>query len=245
MRPDSARVHLPHGVVAIYEVGSGPSIVLLHGMGSSHRSWHRVARDLATERRVVVPDLPGFGGSDPVGAGFQPAAVADVIAAALKERGVEPFDLVGHSLGGLVAVVLADRHPALVRCLILVAPAGLQPRLALPGLAIGRMLEALIGVRRELGGPVAASAQARRLMFGAWSTIRSGCTPSTRESCSRPRGVRPASARASRPRSTRTSARRWHASRCPSPSCGVWRTGCSRWPAPPRRGRPGLARRCI
>jgi pimeloyl-ACP methyl ester carboxylesterase len=166
LTPELVRVHLPHGVVVVEESGAGKPVVLLHGMGSSHRSWHRVRRDLSRDARVLAPDLPGYAGSDPVGVGFSPSSVADVLVAVLRDRGATDCLLVGHSLGGLVAVTLADRHPGMVRRLVLVAPAGLQPRLALPGEAIGRILEALIGVRRELGRPVATSAQARRVMFG-------------------------------------------------------------------------------
>jgi pyruvate dehydrogenase E2 component (dihydrolipoamide acetyltransferase) len=163
---DLAVVHLPHGQVLLEDRGSGEATVLLHGMGSSHRSWYRVARELARTGRVIAPDLPGFGGSDPAGAGFRPSVVADALAAAIAARAVDDYVLVGHSLGGLVAVALADRHPARVRRLVLVSPAGLQQRLSLPGQAIGRVLETLIDVRRELGGAVATSPQARRVMFG-------------------------------------------------------------------------------
>jgi pimeloyl-ACP methyl ester carboxylesterase len=161
-----AVVQLAHGGVLLEDSGEGPAIVLLHGMGSSHRSWYRVARELTGTGRVLVPDLPGFGGSDPAGAGFRPSAVADVLADAIAARDVDEFLLVGHSLGGLVAAALADRHPRRVRRLVLVSPAGLQQRLVLPGQAIGRVLETLIGVRRELGAAVATSPQARRAMFG-------------------------------------------------------------------------------
>jgi pimeloyl-ACP methyl ester carboxylesterase len=166
MTASLAVVHLSNGDVLLEDSGSGPATVLLHGMGSSHRSWYRVSRELSRTGRVIAPDLPGFGGSDPAGAGFRPSAVADVLAEAIASRGVDECLLVGHSLGGLVAAALADRHPARVRRLVLVAPAGLQQRLALPGQAIGRVLETLIGVRRELGGTVATSPQARRVMFG-------------------------------------------------------------------------------
>jgi pimeloyl-ACP methyl ester carboxylesterase len=158
-------VRLPHGTLFVHERGDGRPLVLVHGMGSSHRSWHRVATALEGERRVLALDLPGFGRSDPVGPGFRPAAVAEAVGDALAALDVDEFDLVGHSLGGMVATHLADREPRRVRRLVLVAPAGLSPRLALPGPAVGRVLETLIGLRRELGMSIAANPRARWVML--------------------------------------------------------------------------------
>ena len=100
------------------EAGAGDALVLLHGVGASRGVWRRAMPRLARRRRVLAPDLPGFGGSDPAGAGFDLDAVADALAAGLADRAAAPFDLVGNSLGGAVAVVLAARRPDLVRAVI-------------------------------------------------------------------------------------------------------------------------------
>jgi pimeloyl-ACP methyl ester carboxylesterase len=114
--------------LAVEMTGSGEPLVLIHGIASDSGIWATVAPELAHGRTVVTVDLPGFGRSEPVGAGFDLAEVAVAIRAGLGEHGVgEPFDLVGHSLGGGVAIQFAAQHPDAVRRLILVAPAGLRP----------------------------------------------------------------------------------------------------------------------
>jgi pyruvate dehydrogenase E2 component (dihydrolipoamide acetyltransferase) len=137
--------------------------VLVHGVGASRRIWEPVLPRLAVARRVICVDLPGFGESPPVGEGFDLAAVADRVAAI---AGVPRFDLVGHSLGGAVAVALAARRPDAVRRLVLVAPAGLAPRPARVAEALGALAAPASHVRRVLGGPFADRASARRAMFG-------------------------------------------------------------------------------
>jgi aspartate dehydrogenase len=95
--------------------GAGPSVLLLHGIGSSATSWQRQADRLASDYRLIAPDLRGYGDSpDPSG---PPSldAVADDLAALLDG----PAHVVGVSFGALAALALARRHPALVRSLVL------------------------------------------------------------------------------------------------------------------------------
>ena len=114
--------------LAVQETGTGEPLVLIHGIATDRRIWDMVVPDLAQTRRVVTLDLPGFGGSEPVGDDFELERVAKRIARGLSGRGLRgPVDLVGHSLGGGVAITLAALHPRLIRRLILVAPAGLRP----------------------------------------------------------------------------------------------------------------------
>jgi pimeloyl-ACP methyl ester carboxylesterase len=114
--------------LALDDVGTGEPLVLLHGIATDRRIWDLVLGHLGDTRRVLAPDLPGFGESPPVGEDFDLREVADWIVDGLAQEGVAgPFDLVGHSLGGGIAIVLAAAHPQLVRRLVLVAPAGLRP----------------------------------------------------------------------------------------------------------------------
>ena len=160
--------------VATVSVGDGEPIVLLHGVGTNRTIWYRAAPLVAAggnggaSRRVVTPDLPGFGESPPAGAGFDLEVVADHLADGLAGAIEGPFDLLGHSLGGAVATVLAARHPELVRRLVLMAPAGLTPRPQHLGLLAGMAGRGLIPVRREVGRRLAGSAAMRRvLLYGA------------------------------------------------------------------------------
>jgi pimeloyl-ACP methyl ester carboxylesterase len=155
--------------VAVDARGSGEPIVLLHGLGASRRLWHRVAPLLASSgRRVLAPDLPGFGESPPAGAGFEFPAVTEALAGALRHRTQEPFDLLGHSLGGAVALEFAVAHPELVRRLVLAAPAGFTPRSWPVASVAGRLAEPALAARRIAGRPLSLSPSARRvLLWGA------------------------------------------------------------------------------
>ena len=104
------------------DTGEGPPLVLVHGSPGEGRSWARVMRHLA-DFRVLTPDLPGYGGSDPVPP--QPAgrtaSIARAIAALISGIG-EPVWLAGHSYGGNVALHAALRAPQTVRGLLLLEP---------------------------------------------------------------------------------------------------------------------------
>jgi pimeloyl-ACP methyl ester carboxylesterase len=149
-------------IVAVEEIGRGEPLVLIHGLATTRRIWATVAPELARKRRVVMLDVPGFGESPPAGAGFELEAVAARIAGALSDHA--PFDLVGHSLGGGLALTLAARHPESVKRLVLVAPAGLT---ALPRAAstlLAATSEPLLAVRRRLAG-LSRSPWGRRLLL--------------------------------------------------------------------------------
>jgi pimeloyl-ACP methyl ester carboxylesterase len=135
----------------VQELGTGAPLVLLHGLGATQQIWSLVVSALATERRVITLDLPGFGASAPVGNGFDLTSVAERVARALAAQRVRaPYDLVGHSLGGAVALTLAATRPRLINRLVLVAPAGLQRPMHVPPLLLGAGAEGLLAARRRL-----------------------------------------------------------------------------------------------
>ncbi len=161
--------------LAVERTGSGEPLVLLHGIATDSRIWTTVAPELARQRSVVTVDLPGFGRSEPVGDDFDLSEVAAAILAGLREHGVEgPFDLVGHSLGGGVAIEFAAAHPDALSSLTLVAPAGLRP--FPPAIAnvitSGRMANLLAGsadaflAARRGAAPLTDLAWGRRLLLG-------------------------------------------------------------------------------
>ena len=152
--------------LALTHTGDGPALVLVHGVGATRSIWARVVEQLADGHAVTAVDLPGFGDSPPVGPGFDLDEVADAVAEGLAAAGVpRPFALVGHSLGGAVALTLAHRHPDMVDRLVLVAPAGLSPRPPWLAEAFGLAASVLVPVRRLAGGPLVGSAAARALML--------------------------------------------------------------------------------
>ena len=100
-------------------------VVLLHGLNDSYLSWKRVAPALAVDRRVLMPDLPGYGLSDRPNASYALQWHAQVMAKWLEAVGLEKVDIVGHSFGGGVAQVMLLECPTRIRRLVLVASGGL------------------------------------------------------------------------------------------------------------------------
>ena len=113
----SAPLHLH-----VYRVspGGGACVVLLHGFPLDHRMWDDVAALLPDDVTVVAPDLPGLGAS-PLDASQPPSVVvaADAVAVTVRAAGFDEIVVAGLSMGGYVALALAERHPELVAGLVL------------------------------------------------------------------------------------------------------------------------------
>lgn len=99
--------------------GRGPTVVLLHGYGDTGDMWVPLARELARDHRVIVPDLRGMGLSARADAGFEKVNEAADIIAVLDALKVGQIDLVAHDIGNMVAYALAARNPDRVRRLVL------------------------------------------------------------------------------------------------------------------------------
>ncbi|MBL8379309.1 MAG: alpha/beta hydrolase [Burkholderiales bacterium] len=112
------------GIVAWREAGTGPPLVLLHGIGSGSASWQAQLDQLSRRFRVLAWDAPGYGGSSPL-ARQEPLAsdYAAVVHAWLAALGVSEPVVVGHSLGAIVAAAWAARADAHARGLLLASPA--------------------------------------------------------------------------------------------------------------------------
>lgn len=89
--------------------GSGKLLLLIHGIGSSHRSWNRIIEGLAAQREVIVLDLPGFGDSKPLTGEISIATLADAVTLFLKEKDLIGIDAVGSSMGARLVLELARR----------------------------------------------------------------------------------------------------------------------------------------
>src|SRR5207248_11525753 len=132
-----------HGHRVIYRIaGSGPPVVLIHGMVNSSRHWEEVALRLADSYTVVAPDLIGHGDSATPRGDYSIGAHAAVIRDLLTVIGIERATIVGHSLGGGIAMQFFYQFPQRTERLILVSSGGLghevSPMLrsaAIPGIS--------------------------------------------------------------------------------------------------------------
>jgi pimeloyl-ACP methyl ester carboxylesterase len=109
------------------EAGTGPVVVLLHGLGGSTASWAFNVSALAQKYRVIVPDQIGFGRSDKPTINYRVATYVDFLDKFLDELKVERASLVGNSMGGWIAAAYAVAHPARVDKLVLADAAGFAP----------------------------------------------------------------------------------------------------------------------
>ena len=114
-----------HGYRRAYRVaGSGPAILLIHGIGDNSTTWATVQTKLAQRFTVIAPDLLGHGKSDKPRADYSVAAYANGMRDLLSVLGIDSVTVVGHSLGGGVAMQFAYQFPQLVDRLILVGAGG-------------------------------------------------------------------------------------------------------------------------
>ena len=149
--------------------GEGEPLVLVHGLGGAAANWLALAPLLLPGRRLIVPELPGHGGSSPLPAAPSLSPYADRLGLLLEHEAATPAAVVGHSLGGAVALRLALRRPESVSALVLAAAAGISStarsaRYALTVTGILKPGRKIAPHRRR----VARSALLKRLVFGRW-----------------------------------------------------------------------------
>lgn len=149
-----------HGHRVIYHMaGSGPPVVLIHGMVNSSRHWREVALRLADRYTVIAPDLIGHGDSATPRGDYSLGAHAASIRDLLAVLGIERASIVGHSLGGGVAMQFFYQFPQRTERLVLVSSGGLGREVSpllrsatLPGVSAALTLAAhprlLAGLRR-------------------------------------------------------------------------------------------------
>jgi 3-oxoadipate enol-lactonase len=152
-----------------FVAGSGRPLVLVHGLGGAASNWIELAPRLAESRRVLVPELPGHGGSSPLPAAPNLNPYADAVASIAEREGLHPAPFVGHSLGGIVALRVAMRRPGAVAGLVLAAAAGIssathRARYALEVTAVLRPGRRIAPLR----GLIARTPWLRYPVFGGW-----------------------------------------------------------------------------
>jgi pimeloyl-ACP methyl ester carboxylesterase len=136
---------------AFVDVGAGPPLLLIHGIGDSSDTFVDLIPELAREHRVIAPDLLGHGRSDKPRADYSVAAYANAMRDLLSVLDVDRVTIVGHSLGGGVAMQFAYQYPHRCERLILVSSGGVcrevHPILRLAATPGAGLLLSLIGLR--------------------------------------------------------------------------------------------------
>jgi pimeloyl-ACP methyl ester carboxylesterase len=130
-----------HGrTVSYLQAGEGPLVLLIHGMAGTARNWDSVIEPLALHNTVIAPDFPGHGESAPGGGDYSLGSLASGLRDLMIALGHDRATLVGHSLGGGVALQFTYQFPEMVERLVLVSSGGLGPEVgavlraaALPG----------------------------------------------------------------------------------------------------------------
>ena len=126
----------------VIEMGEGSPVLLLHGLFGAARNWGGIQKRLALRHRVLAPDLRNHGESDRTSA-MDYAAMAEDVCEVIARRGIAPAAVLGHSMGGKVAMALALKHAPMVARLVVadIAPVRYPPALrgyvaAMRGLAL-------------------------------------------------------------------------------------------------------------
>jgi pimeloyl-ACP methyl ester carboxylesterase len=173
LRGFEPRVASVDGVRTRYFVGGqGPPLVVVHGLGGAAVNFTLLAPLLARRHRVLIPDLPGHGKTEPLERADGLTAYADHVAALAELEGMFPAPLIGYSMGGVIALRLAVSRPKSVTGLALVAAAGIVSvsRRAEIWLAVtGALRPAQIMTRFR--GTFARRPRLRWLPFGLWGAV--------------------------------------------------------------------------
>ena len=95
--------------------GKGSNVILIHGFPMHHKVWDSFSARFTNSYKVITPDLPGFGKSPLLSPGFSLAQVADQLIQLVLEKSFGDSVLIAHSLGGYVALAMAEKRPDLFR----------------------------------------------------------------------------------------------------------------------------------
>lgn len=141
--------HNIHGYRRAYRIaGQGPAVVLIHGIGDNSTTWQDVIAHLASSHTVIAPDLLGHGRSDKPRADYSVPAYANGMRDLLAVLGIDEVTVVGHSLGGGVAMQFAYQFPHLVQRMVLVSTGGVtrevNPALRFASLPVAQELLGLL-----------------------------------------------------------------------------------------------------
>ncbi|MGY2733038.1 alpha/beta fold hydrolase [Sphingomonas sp. UYP23] len=177
----TAEVRLPH--ISIVTMGTGSPVILIPGLASPRAVWDGVAPTLAAEHRVIVVQVNGFGGDDP-GANLKPDVLDGIVAdldGYIAAEKLKDVLVVGHSMGGLVGMMLAKAHPTDLSRLMIVdslpffavvmAPPGIHVTPAMVAPQAAKMRDGIIASYGKPLSDAMAAAQTRGLALKPESIV--------------------------------------------------------------------------
>lgn len=139
----SRTIDIGSGKIHYHEAGQGPVLILLHGSGPGVNGWANFGGNLerfAQHFRCIVPDLPGYGKSDPVD-GIPIPATVDAIARFIDALGVEKVHLIGNSYGAIIGAHYAARFPEKMGRLVAIGGIGVNIFSSFPGEGLTRLVD--------------------------------------------------------------------------------------------------------
>jgi pimeloyl-ACP methyl ester carboxylesterase len=161
-----------HSITYVQE-GAGPVLLLIHGMAGSLETWRSVVDPLAVDATVLAVDLPGHGGSSPGGGDYSLGSLAAGLRDVLTALGHERATLVGHSLGGGIAMQFSYQFPEMTERLVLVSSGGLGLEVN-PALRAASLPGANLFLSITAGATRRGSGLARRVLRAAHSPSSPG-----------------------------------------------------------------------
>lgn len=165
-RPVRLRFRTIHGYRRAYRIGGqGPALLFIHGIGDSSETWQNIMSTLARDHTVIAPDLLGHGASDKPRADYSVAAYACGMRDLLSVLDIDRVTVVGHSLGGGVAMQFAYQFPERCERLVLVSTGGV-------GREVSRVLRAVAAPGAGLLLPLLTPLATRAPV--AWSLRKAG-----------------------------------------------------------------------
>ena len=164
---ESVEDYNPDKIESKFYGAAAPSILMLHGWGGDLHSLDVLGKPLSQHRLVISISLPGFGDSPEPSESWDTTGYMTILKVWLAKNGLSGLDIIAHSFGGRVAIMLASKHPELVNRLVLIASAGLRTPRSLKTRMKILLAKNLSRGARILKGKLAAYMEKRHEQLGS------------------------------------------------------------------------------
>ena len=155
-------------MISYTRAGKGKSVVILHGWGDNSASWQKFVTELSKNYEVIVPDLPGFGGSQSPPAPWGLDEYAKLVATFMQKLKIKPYAIIGHSNGGAIAIRGLSTQRLSASKLVLLSSAGIRGEYK----GRNKMLRMITKTGKLLSSPL-PKATKQRLRVKVYKTVGS------------------------------------------------------------------------